>query len=686
MAAPNSARAGYNTPMVTFPRALPRLALVVSLSLVLSAGGPALSGQAADGPAPAAPTFTVNSLADIAASGSLTNGVCETANGSGVCTLRAAVMKASHFPGGGVTIVIPANTLPYQITIPQNISVYGEADGDFNLNANMTIIGGGAAGTILQGNRLDRLFNITSTASVAISGLTLRNGYDDLNALGGGAIRNLGHLTLSNSVLVSNTAQSQGGSVYNTGVMSIAHTLIDASTALGSGGGIRNAGTLTLDTSLVTHNSASGGSGGGIRNTGGLTVTRSTLAYNQALDFQGGGIDNAGTLVVFNSTLSNNLTSTSGGGLYNSGTASVVFSTVAGNLADAYSPDNANTGGGIYSTNFHAVNLRASLLAWNYRGATPNDCAGDVINSGDNNYVQTLTDCPIVGATGGNHSGGDPGLEALQDNGGPLTGAGQAPLTRLLRAGSPALHAVPSGQCFDLVGAPLTIDQRGAARPAGGACDIGAVEGSLSSGLLLTNLVRNGDAEMSAGSVKKIPAGLPYWIASTDTGALPTANTYYGYWPSSLGYLTPTTPGPIDRGFSYFAGGLDTNLGLLTETVDVSSLAGAIDAGNLNYDFSGYFGGSGSVDDRASAYVQFIDALESSIFSPVIGNVGAADRGNQTGLLFGLDHGTVPAGTRRIEIDLYFARSTGGDNTAFADNLVLRLSYPNNLFLPLVRR
>ena len=52
--------------------------------------------------APAAPTFIVNSPADVIASAPLDNGVCETAPGNGVCTLRAAIMKANHYPGGGV--------------------------------------------------------------------------------------------------------------------------------------------------------------------------------------------------------------------------------------------------------------------------------------------------------------------------------------------------------------------------------------------------------------------------------------------------------------------------------------------------------------------------------------------------------------------------------------------------------
>jgi hypothetical protein len=667
--------------------------LVLSLAVTLANLAPAATGQGASQPAPAAPTFTVNSLADIAPTGNLANGICETAPGSGPCTLRAAVMKANNFPGGGVTIILPANPLPYQITIAQNTSVYGEADGDFNLNANMSIVGGGAAGTVVQGNNLDRLFNITPTVTVAISGLTLQTGYDTLNGRGGGAIRNAGTLTLSNSVLRNNHSQVYGGAIYNLGVMQVANTLIDGNFALGSAGGIRNTGTLTLESSIVSHSEARGGSGGGIVNniTGTLNINNSTLDGNQALDFYGGGIDNAGNVTVFNSTISNNSATMSGGGIYNSNTANLAFSTITGNLADSFAdsftPDSSFTGGGIYNVASKTVNLRASLLAWNYRRATPNDCAGDAINSSDYNYVQTLTDCILNGAVGNNRAGSDPHLDPLQDNGGPLAG-GQVPLTHLLLSGSPALNAIPPAACFDLLGAPLQSDQRGAPRPAGGACDMGAVEGSRSPSLLLANLIRNGDAEMAVGTPYTITAGVPYWTASRDFGSLPTAVTYFGYWPGVLGFPSPGAPGPADRGLSFFAGGQGTNLGTLTQTVDVSSLASSIDAGHLLYNFSGFFGGTGNVADYAYGYLFFYDAGNSAVPSGSIGSVSAANRGNQTGLLFSSTQAIVPAGTRRIEVDILFQRTTSGNKYDYglADNLSLILRYPHNLNLPLVMR
>src|SRR5437764_2289567 len=99
----------------THRRAFFKPLLVLCLALTTANLTPATIGQGAGLPGPAAPTFTVNSLADIVASDHLSNGVCETHLGSGICTLRAAVMKANHYLGGGVTIILPANPLPYEI-------------------------------------------------------------------------------------------------------------------------------------------------------------------------------------------------------------------------------------------------------------------------------------------------------------------------------------------------------------------------------------------------------------------------------------------------------------------------------------------------------------------------------------------------------------------------------------------
>ncbi|HTY18094.1 MAG TPA: hypothetical protein VMH82_10225, partial [Myxococcota bacterium] len=69
--------------------------------------GLALTALVLAGAAAAAPTFTVNSTVDAPGAdtmgASLSDGVCETQHGNGICTLRAAIMESNHVPGGGAT-------------------------------------------------------------------------------------------------------------------------------------------------------------------------------------------------------------------------------------------------------------------------------------------------------------------------------------------------------------------------------------------------------------------------------------------------------------------------------------------------------------------------------------------------------------------------------------------------------
>jgi hypothetical protein len=105
--------------------------------------------------APAAPTFTVNSVDDLVAAGPLNDGHCATAypNGqpNGVCTLRAAIMKANHWPGGGATInftLEPPGTT-YLLAILPSLQD-GESTGDLNITTTMTLKGGGASRTFIN--------------------------------------------------------------------------------------------------------------------------------------------------------------------------------------------------------------------------------------------------------------------------------------------------------------------------------------------------------------------------------------------------------------------------------------------------------------------------------------------------------------------------------------------------------
>jgi CSLREA domain-containing protein len=217
----------------------------------------------------AAATFTVNSTVD-APDAIPGDGICD--DGSGACTLRAAINE-SDFSGGANIITVPAGT--YTLTI-------GPFDDEFNLLGastdsgdldiadfssfglpqltSVTINGAGAGTTIIDGGGIDRVLDINNFAAfggavnVTLSGLTIRNGNaptspDGYNTPGGGiqfdGFDNLtsspnGTLTINNCNITGNTAAGQGG-----GILAIFGSLdIDGSTVSGnttvnaSGGGI----------------------------------------------------------------------------------------------------------------------------------------------------------------------------------------------------------------------------------------------------------------------------------------------------------------------------------------------------------------------------------------------------------------------------------------------------------------
>ncbi|MCS7295597.1 MAG: hypothetical protein NZ761_09405, partial [Dehalococcoidia bacterium] len=69
-------------------------------------------------------------------------------------------------------------------------------------------------------------------------------------------------------------------------------------------------------------------------------------------------------------------------------------------------------------------------------------------------------------------------VPTLRSTLGPLANNGGPTRTHLPLPSSPAIGAVPTGQCTDWAGTPVTEDQRGQPRPfpTSGLCDAGAVE------------------------------------------------------------------------------------------------------------------------------------------------------------------------------------------------------------------
>ena len=73
--------------------------------------------------------------------------------------------------------------------------------GDLDIKANLTINGGGASATVIDGNNADRVFEVFPGFTLAINNVTIQHGNATNIANPGGAIRSLGALTLANTVV-----------------------------------------------------------------------------------------------------------------------------------------------------------------------------------------------------------------------------------------------------------------------------------------------------------------------------------------------------------------------------------------------------------------------------------------------------------------------------------------------------
>jgi CSLREA domain-containing protein/uncharacterized repeat protein (TIGR01451 family)/uncharacterized protein (TIGR03382 family) len=263
---------------------------------------PALCGLALAGPARSV-TITVDSTADENSS--------STPNGT--CTLREAIISANQgvaidgcAAGSGVdVIVLPAGT--YVLTLG-GIGEENAELGDLDITGNLTIQGAGASTTIIRGGG-DRVFHVKMSASATLTGLTVEQG----SAQFGGGIYVDGTLTLSRSVLQGCTATYGGGLLVSSiGTAQLLASTFTANTAEGGGGAIANLGHLTISNSTLSSNLTSGisGGGGGISNfaSGTLTLTSTTIALNGNLagsSTAGAEILNAGTVSMTDTLLVN---------------------------------------------------------------------------------------------------------------------------------------------------------------------------------------------------------------------------------------------------------------------------------------------------------------------------------------------------------------------------------------------
>ncbi len=193
----------------------------------------------------------------------------------------------------------------YTVTQPEGLAINLDSDGNAN-----TVTLRGATGTIISGNNLNRVFQVTKRATLILEDLTIANG--SRPGGDGGNLLNLGGtITLDNTTVTSGSA-ARGGGIFNGR---------DDSSNLGG----PRIGTLNInENSQIVGNSASL-DGGGVYNSGSNTSLRdgSDILSNQATQ-DGGGIYNADfgastsvvTVVDVGSEVRSN-SAANGGGFYN---------------------------------------------------------------------------------------------------------------------------------------------------------------------------------------------------------------------------------------------------------------------------------------------------------------------------------------------------------------------------------
>jgi hypothetical protein len=247
---------------------------------------------------------------------------------------------------------------------------------------------------------------------------------------------------------------------------------VSGRTASCGGAGCMTYPTLTLNQTILT-----GGSDGGLHlNSGNALVQGSTITQNTGV----GGIANAcGTLTLVNSTVSYNSANNpyGGGGIFLWGfscapgkpVANISFTTVFENSNPGWGRGNAIAAAFVDSPG--GVFLKDSILASpsNPSEVVCNLGAGTLYSLGHNILGDAAAPCADGLTAPGDMIATNPGLGPVANNG------GSAP-TALPLPNSPAIDAVPSSQCSDVFGVPVTTDQRGVSRPQGSGCDIGSVE------------------------------------------------------------------------------------------------------------------------------------------------------------------------------------------------------------------
>lgn len=234
--------------------------------------------------------LTVDTTADTA---DAVPGDGSCADGTGACSLRAAVDEANAAPAGTHTqILVPAGVYPLAGAAGDDAN----ASGDLDLTGHTTLTATGAA--VIDGGGNDRVVDVLVGAEVSITGITVRGG----TAAEGAGVRTRGQAGLHQVTLTANTATSSvGGGAIATdgGALAVANTTVSGNAANG-GAGLASDASSRID---VAYSTVTANDGGGLHVSGTATLGWSVVAdQSSGADCSGVAPDTQGYNVTSDAT------------------------------------------------------------------------------------------------------------------------------------------------------------------------------------------------------------------------------------------------------------------------------------------------------------------------------------------------------------------------------------------------
>ena len=245
----------------------------------------------------------------------------------------------------------------------------GDIDGAPDVINNTALMGGATTITGNSGNAYHVVVASSKTdAVVELDGFTITGG----NANGAYSLRVNDHsfyqnrgagiatstpITLKNSLVNNNTANSDAGGIFSTSPVMLENSSVNNNTANVNGGGIYCISTVMLRNSSVNNNTSVQGHGGGIHAYSSFNVTLENSSVNNNIaKLNGGGISSLSPVTLENSLVNNNSADNNGGGIYCTSTVTLRSSFIYNNRAKL-------NGGGIYSTS--SITLENSFVGNN---------------------------------------------------------------------------------------------------------------------------------------------------------------------------------------------------------------------------------------------------------------------------------------------------------------------------------